>query len=109
MAKLSATCRADGGFSLPEAKSWLAWIDKDTLLVASDWGEGSLTTSGYPRELRRWRRGQSANEAETVAQVSVDDVWVLQPQQHVDLAEGCDREALFLVEQLHLRERRRPI
>lgn len=45
------------GFFLPEAKSDVAWIDRDTLLVATDTGPGSMTTSGYPRLVRRWQRG----------------------------------------------------
>ena len=45
------------GFTCQEAKSWLTWVDKDTLLVGTNWGEGSLTTSGYPREIKRWTRG----------------------------------------------------
>ena len=65
----------EGGFVVPEAKSWLAWRDKDTLLIGTDWGEGSLTESGYPREIRRWTRGQEMAEAETVMTVSPTDVW----------------------------------
>ena len=65
----------EDGFYLPEAKSWLAWVDADTLLVGSDWGEGSLTTSGYPREVRRWTRGGAVADAPTVMTVGVDDVW----------------------------------
>ncbi len=65
----------DGGFALDEAKSYIAWIDKDTLLVGTDWGEGSLTTSGYPREIRRWTRGGQAGEAESVMTVDAKDVW----------------------------------
>jgi prolyl oligopeptidase len=47
----------EGGFELPEAKTNLGWIDNDTLLVATDFGPGSLTTSGYPRLIRQWTRG----------------------------------------------------
>ncbi len=47
----------DGGFELPEAKSRLAWEDENTLLVATDWGPGSMTESGYPRIIKRWTRG----------------------------------------------------
>ena len=46
-----------GGFEVPEAKTDLVWQDKDTLLVATDWGEGTLTTSGYPFVVKRWKRG----------------------------------------------------
>ncbi len=47
----------EGGFSLPEAKSRTTWIDKDTLFVGTDFGPGSLTDSGYPRLVKRWKRG----------------------------------------------------
>ena len=30
----------EGGFALPEAKSNVAWIDRDTLLVVTDYGPG---------------------------------------------------------------------
>ncbi len=72
----------DGGFYLPEAKSWLAWRDENTLLVGTDWGEGSLTTSGYPREVRRWTRGGDADSAQSIMTVSVDDVWVFPIAEH---------------------------
>lgn len=47
-----------GGFTLPHSKQRVAWVDPDTLLVALDWGPGSLTTSGYPFILKRWKRGE---------------------------------------------------
>jgi prolyl oligopeptidase len=37
------------GFTLPEAKSEVAWKDRNTLFVGTDFGAGSLTDSGYPR------------------------------------------------------------
>ncbi|QMW23102.1 prolyl oligopeptidase family serine peptidase [Sandaracinobacteroides saxicola] len=46
-----------GGFVSPEAKQTAAWIDENTLLIASDFGPGSLTTSGYARTVKRWTRG----------------------------------------------------
>jgi prolyl oligopeptidase len=36
------------GFSLPTAKSSVAWRDADSLFVGTDFGPGSLTSSGYP-------------------------------------------------------------
>ncbi len=66
----------DGGFSLDEAKSGVAWIDKDTLLVGTDTGEGSLTTSGYPRFSRVWRRGTAIAEAPVFAEGAETDVAV---------------------------------
>jgi prolyl oligopeptidase len=66
-----------GGFSLPEAKSDVAWVDKDTLLVATDWGEanaGSLTESGYPFIVKRLKRGQPLSAAEEVFRGTREDV-----------------------------------
>jgi prolyl oligopeptidase len=56
----------DGGFSLPEAKSNVAWRDKDTLWVGTDFGPGSLTTSGYPRIVKLWKRGTPITAAKTI-------------------------------------------
>jgi len=53
----------EGAFRLPEAKSSVSWIDKDQLFVGTDTGSGSLTASGYPRTVRRWRRGTPLAEA----------------------------------------------
>jgi len=65
-----------GGFELPEAKSQTTWVDEDTLLVGTDFGPGSLTESGYPRLVKRWRRGQPLDAAETVFSGDVEDVLV---------------------------------
>ena len=56
----------DGGFILPESKGGAAWVDEDTLLIARDFGPGTLTTSGYPMVVKRLRRGQTVDQAETV-------------------------------------------
>lgn len=66
----------DGGFRLPEAKSDFAWIDDDTLYVGTDFGPGSLTDSGYPRVVKRWRRGTPLAAAEFVYEGEVTDVAV---------------------------------
>ena len=67
---------AAGGFELGEAKSRVTWEDHDTLLVGTDFGPGSLTESGYPRIVKRWRRGQPLDAAETLFTGAVDDVLV---------------------------------
>lgn len=54
------------GFNLPEAKSRVAWVDRDHVIVGTDFGEKSLTTSGYPRTLRLWKRGTPLEDAETI-------------------------------------------
>ncbi|NDY89574.1 prolyl oligopeptidase family serine peptidase [Ideonella livida] len=51
------------GFQLPEAKSRVVWLDEDRVLVATDTGPGSLTDSGYPRQIRCWTRGTPLDQA----------------------------------------------
>ena len=53
------------GFTLPEAKSDVAWKDRDTLYVGTDFGPGSLTESGYPRIVKEWKRGTPLADAST--------------------------------------------
>ena len=62
------------GFILPEAKSDVAWIDRDALFVGTDFGPGSLTESGYPRIVKEWRRGTPLEAAETVFEAMPDDL-----------------------------------
>jgi prolyl oligopeptidase len=62
------------GFTLPEAKSVLTWADKDHLLVATDFGAGSLTDSGYPRQIRLWKRGTPLEKAKTLMNIEAKDV-----------------------------------
>ncbi|MCV7402354.1 S9 family peptidase [Mycobacterium fragae] len=64
----------DGGFALPEAKSYYSWADPDTLLIGTDFGADSLTESGYPRIVKRWRRGTPLADAVTVFAGSAGDV-----------------------------------
>lgn len=63
-----------GGFVLPEAKSFVAWRDLDTLWVGTDYGPGSLTESGYPRIVKLWRRGTALSEARAIFEAPVGDV-----------------------------------
>ncbi|MCW3838949.1 prolyl oligopeptidase family serine peptidase [Micromonospora yasonensis] len=66
----------EDGFTLPEAKSGVCWIDADHIYVATDFGPGSLTTSGYARVAKRWQRGTPLSEAEVVCEGRVDDMVV---------------------------------
>ena len=64
------------GFQLPEAKTQISWEDENTVLLGTDFGEGSLTESGYPRLVKRWRRGERLDEAETLFSGASTDVLV---------------------------------
>jgi prolyl oligopeptidase len=81
----------DDGFALAEAKSQTSWVDPDTLLIGTDFGEGSLTESGYPRIVKCWRRGQPVEAAETVFEGSPADVIVAGG---VDRTPGFERTML---------------
>lgn len=63
-----------GGFSLPEAKSSVSWRDENTLWVGTDFGPGSLTTSGYPRIVKLWTRGTPLSAALTLFEGKAEDV-----------------------------------
>ncbi|WP_238017802.1 prolyl oligopeptidase family serine peptidase [Dactylosporangium sp. AC04546] len=64
------------GFTLPEAKSDVSWIDEDHIYVGTDTGPGSMTSSGYPRQVRRWKRGTPLTDAELVFEGEAGDVSV---------------------------------
>jgi prolyl oligopeptidase len=64
------------GFYLPEAKSDVAWRDRDTVYVGTDFGPGSLTSSGYPRIIKEWKRGTPLAEAKTRFEGEAGDVSV---------------------------------
>lgn len=80
-----------GGFDLPEAKTQITWVDPDTVLVGTDFGPGSLTDSGYARLVKRWHRGQSLADAETLFSGETSDVAV---GATVDRTPGFERTLL---------------
>ncbi|XVV09178.1 prolyl oligopeptidase family serine peptidase [Actinoplanes sp. CA-131856] len=82
----------DDGFTLKEAKSRVAWIDADHIFVATDFGAGSLTSSGYPRTVKRWRRGTPLTEAELIFAGQPEDVEV--GAWH-DTTPGYERDFVF--------------
>jgi prolyl oligopeptidase len=77
------------GFTLPEAKSDVVWKDRDTLLVGTDFGPGSLTDSGYPRLVKEWARGTKLADAKLIYEGEKTDVAV---GAAVDHARGFERE-----------------
>ncbi len=61
------------GFTLPRSKQTVTWVDHDTLLVARDWGPGTMTVSGYPFVVKRWKRGTPLDSAKEVFRGKPDD------------------------------------
>ncbi|TDB28636.1 S9 family peptidase [Stenotrophomonas sp. ATCM1_4] len=64
------------GFFRPEAKGGLGWIDQDNVFVYTDFGDGSMTTSGYPRVVKQWRRGTPMASATTVYEGKPEDMYI---------------------------------
>jgi prolyl oligopeptidase len=64
------------GFTLPEAKNRASWIDRDTLFVATDFGAGSMTASGYPRIIKEWKRGTPLAQARVLYEAAPGDLSV---------------------------------
>lgn len=80
------------GFTLPEAKSRVAWRNRDSLFVATDFGPGSLTASGYPRTVREWTRGEALADAPLIYEGQPDDMSV--GAWH-DPTPGFERDVVF--------------
>ncbi|PMR77381.1 prolyl oligopeptidase family serine peptidase [Billgrantia endophytica] len=96
----------DDGFFRDEAKGALRWIDHDTVYVFTDFGEGSLTTSGYPRIVKEWRRGTPLEAATTVFEGESTDMAI--GAMH-DSTRGFERDFIsraraFYDNELYLRE-----
>jgi len=71
---ISTGAFVEGGFTLPEAKSNVAWYDENTLFVGTDEGAGSLTDSGYPRLVKLWERGTDFAQARLIAEGEQTDI-----------------------------------
>lgn len=66
----------ENGFYLPEAKSSVGWYDDNSIIVGTDFGKGSLTSSGYPRIVKLWQRGTDLDQAKTLLVGEESDTWV---------------------------------
>jgi prolyl oligopeptidase len=66
----------EDGFQLSEAKSDASYVGNDVVLFATDFGEGTMTASGYPRIVKRWRRGDALDAAVQLFEGIEEDVGV---------------------------------
>jgi prolyl oligopeptidase len=64
------------GFFVPQAKSDITWLDENNVYIATDFGPGSLTSSGYARIVKHWQRGTPLSSARTVFEGKPEDVSV---------------------------------
>jgi prolyl oligopeptidase len=90
----------EGGFLLPRSKQDAAWLDKDTLLVARDWGAGTMTTSGYPFVVKLCKRGEPLEQAKEVYRGADTDVDV----QALSLHDGQGNHATIFDRSLNIFE-----
>ena len=96
----------ENGFYRPEAKGSLGWIDQDSVYVSTDFGAGSMTDSGYPREVRVWKRGTPLAAAEKVFAGEKTDMVVGGVRSHT---KGYERDFIartidFYRDELYLRD-----
>lgn len=95
----------EGGFRLPEAKGGVAWRDADTVYAFWDFGEGSMTASGYPRIVKEWKRGTPITAATVVYEGKPEDMYIAG---YRDLTPGFERDFVsrtiaFYNDELYLR------
>jgi prolyl oligopeptidase len=63
-------------FVLGEGKQDVNWKDENTVWVMSEFGPDTMTTSGYPRTVREWKRGSLASASPLVFEGQASDVAV---------------------------------
>jgi prolyl oligopeptidase len=103
---LEAKAFVKDGFALPEAKSFgTGWLDADTLYVGTDFGPGSMTTSGYPRIAKIWKRGTPLAAAETIYEAQAGDMMASAFRDHTKGFERdfVHRSITFYTDELFLR------
>ncbi|MDH5821750.1 prolyl oligopeptidase family serine peptidase [Luteimonas sp. RD2P54] len=102
---LAAKDWVEDGFFRPEAKGGLQWIDRDNVYVYTDFGEGSLTSSGYPRIVKQWRRGTPLAQAEVVYEGEPGDMYIAAVRDHTPGFERdlVSRTIAFYNDELYLR------
>jgi prolyl oligopeptidase len=88
---LSTRSFVKGGYTLPEAKTRDAWRTADSIFVATDFGPGSLTTSGYPRIVKEWKRGTPLASATVVFEAKPTD---MSAAAYRELTPGFERDVI---------------
>ena len=66
----------ENGFSIDESKGSASYIDENTLIVATDFGEGTMTNSGYPKQVKLWKRGTSLKDAQLIYEGESTDAFM---------------------------------
>ena len=64
----------ENGFTVEEAKGGVSYIDENTVIISTDFGPGSMTTSGYPSQAKVWKRGTALKDATLIYTGDINDV-----------------------------------
>lgn len=64
----------ENGFFIDESKGSASYLDANTLIVSSNFGEGTMTTSGYPRQVKLFKRGTALKDAQLIYEGQTTDV-----------------------------------
>lgn len=84
----------DDGFVAPESKGSISYTDStgNATFVARDFGEDTLTLSGYPRTVRRWERGTDLADAPVIFEGRPEDIMAFASH---DFTPGYERDFVF--------------
>jgi prolyl oligopeptidase len=80
------------GFSLPKSKQNVVWAGDNEILVARDWGKGTMTTAGYPYVVKLLKRGQKLAAAQEIFRGKPSDTEVAP----LALQDADGHKALFI-------------
>ena len=102
---LTTKAFVSGGFSLPESKSNISWRDRDMVYLGVAFDSTTMTTSGYPRVVKEWKRGTPISEATTIFEGKREDV---SAYAYHDMTPGFERDFVgrsptFFTNELFLR------
>lgn len=64
----------DKGFVTAESKGGMTWLNENTMVVGVDFGQGTMTDSGYPMIAKLWQRGTSMDSATEIGRGEQTDV-----------------------------------
>jgi prolyl oligopeptidase len=103
---LPAKAFVKDGFTLPEAKSEVAWRNRDAIYVGTDFGPDSLTDSGYPRIVKEWKRKSPLAEAKVILEGKKADISVSAGvvHDHGRTYEFASRGVTFFTSEEYLRQ-----
>jgi len=94
----------EGGFESPNSKQWVSWMDENTLMIATGFGNETYNTSGYPRQIRLWDRDTPLEQARLLFEGPASDALESPLVSHRD--DGTHAMVMqvpdFFTERLHL-------